>query len=994
MDFLSATDLESSTKIFCGTCPDQVCEEQIYFCPSFGNTAVCENCGQTFKHEAILNTFLPDRKIALRKMVTKCKFTKGSEFVRVNGLSNFFCKILSPFLTLYGMDKGGNARLLTEIGHSEFIDCGKVLGNRTFSISPDHMDTVGYGKDQSGSLDYLSDILDILKHHNGKECIVPVHVDGDGHCLVHAISRALIGRELFWHSLRRNLQDHLEQSLSTYMELFKEFHDKEDWKMIIDEAGPYFSSGGLTVGLGNMHIFGLCNVLKRPIMLLDSLQKMQNAGDYTGLFVPALINPEQCNKSPICVAWSGSAHNHFVPLVAIEGKPSPQIPSSIIPRVWGIPVETAQKYLNPNEDGSITVCEGKPLKNSYLRKLAAAMETIFLQQNNVAAVLVEDLCKFAYRLNDSPGLRYETIILIAKEAVQENRLFRCLTCKALQDVNISLDDLKPGGRLYNLMIACHQSPKPGKIYTFPFHKVDCFYDTDTDQLYLRSCECRFCNSQTTRSVDKTGTIQYEDGDATPTPSIGKTKCHCGQKHYWAGKEYDNLPEQFAITVDWEGRNITVPITWFHGDSNPELNSNAQHEAQRIVNEYFPQDFTSDHLMNQLICAIQERCSNLGISEKRSDETYSEVGRYNADDGNSSTQNLERELVGILQDHKELGDAFLKQKQFVHEDAFTERAKNEKVVKTSADIKPRSSSVIPNKRKSNGEKAAVKTETAPGQDQKILVKLSDKKGLNATVKLKQNISLDMLKEKISQIFKIDKDKQILKSGFPPKVLQPSSNESPLGLKSGDKITIYCKENKVAGQHHLTNPLKNQLAETDNGSSEQKHLTLSEKLRELIDLQTQSAHTSMWSYAMEKPNLFLPEGVFYEQFKTEIGVTHGMHCCLPLIPGKIFRYNGDMDRIELCLEPTGHHPIDGNIKDILNQFPQYQEKAQRLPGLPQGVEPAEKISLSADDRSIKPHSQAPGFHTVGEVPTTLSNEEKAFQREMLVQKVKEIQANTET
>ena len=35
--------------------------------------------------------------------------------------------------------------------------------------------------------------------------IVHIHV-GDGHCLVHAVSRCLVGRELFWHALRVNMQ--------------------------------------------------------------------------------------------------------------------------------------------------------------------------------------------------------------------------------------------------------------------------------------------------------------------------------------------------------------------------------------------------------------------------------------------------------------------------------------------------------------------------------------------------------------------------------------------------------------------------------------------------------------------------------------------------------------------------------------------------------------------------------------------------------------------
>lgn len=43
-------------------------------------------------------------------------------------------------------------------------------------------------------------------------------------------------------------------------------------------------------------------------------------------------------------------------------------------------------------------------------------------------------------------------------------------------------------------------------------------------------------------------------------------------------------------------------------------------------------------------------------------------------------------------------------------------------------------------------------------------------------------------------------------------------------------------------------------------------------------------------------------------------------LPLIPGRVFRYNGDSgrDRIELCLEPTGHFQVGPGISDIIERI----------------------------------------------------------------------------
>ena len=44
-----------------------------------------------------------------------------------------------------------------------------------------------------------------------------------------------------------------------------------------------------------------------------------------------------------------------------------------------------------------------------------------------------------------------------------------------------------------------------------------------------------------RRVQADSSVVYMDGDRTSTPCIGG-KCPCGYKHYWQGKQYDNLPD--------------------------------------------------------------------------------------------------------------------------------------------------------------------------------------------------------------------------------------------------------------------------------------------------------------------------------------------------------------------------------------------------------------------------------------------------------------------
>lgn len=280
------------------TCPDQQCQHKLFF-PQHEVSVECPNCGQ--RHSVV---DLPELKVLpdddqrfavevsqLRKMYSANK--RSAEQVKVKGVSNAQCKLLSPLLSTYGMDKNDHPCTLQELGVGEIFDCSK-LSNRSFAIEESHLQVLGYGLDRSGSRLYLKDTLEQLRGvNNDQDCLVPLHADGDGHCLVHAISRCLVGRELFWHALRSNLHSHLSSNLQRYQDLFKEFYSTEEWEGLVAEAGPDWTPpDGQTLGLCNIHVYGLANVLRRPIILLDSLMGMQSSGDYSGIFLPTMFTPE------------------------------------------------------------------------------------------------------------------------------------------------------------------------------------------------------------------------------------------------------------------------------------------------------------------------------------------------------------------------------------------------------------------------------------------------------------------------------------------------------------------------------------------------------------------------------------------------------------------------------------------------------------------------------------------------------------------------------
>ena len=75
----------------------------------------------------------------------------------------------------------------------------------------------------------------------------------------------------------------------------------------------------------------------------------------------------------------------------------------------------------------------------------------------------------------------------------------------------------------------------------------CFlrYDAENDRLVPTSIACSVCGVEnSTREIRSDGSIVYKNGDRTDTPT-SNSKCGCGFKHYWDGKEYDTLPKMLV-----------------------------------------------------------------------------------------------------------------------------------------------------------------------------------------------------------------------------------------------------------------------------------------------------------------------------------------------------------------------------------------------------------------------------------------------------------------
>ncbi|XP_068197090.1 deubiquitinating protein VCPIP1 [Antennarius striatus] len=958
--------LQSSKKkdkrILSGTCPDPKCQARLFF-PAYGSVSIeCTECGQRHEQKNLLSVEeVTDPDVVLHNLLRNALLgvtgapKKGTELVKVMGLSNYHCKLLSPVLTRYGMDKQtGKAKLLRDMNQGEMFDCS-LLGDRAFLIEPDHVSTMGYGKDRSGSLIYLHDTLEEMKKANGnRECLIPVHVDGDGHCLVHAVSRALVGRELFWHALRENLKQNFKQNLDRYKALFQDFIDAAEWEDIINECDPLFiPPEGVPLGLRNIHIFGLANVLHRPIILLDSLSGMRSSGDYSATFLPGLVSEEQCRgkdgkpNKPICIAWSSSGRNHYIPLVGIKNTILPKLPPRLLPKAWGVPQELIRKYIKLEQDGSCVIGGDRSLQDKYLMRLVNAMEEVFMEKHSIHPSLVADVHQYVYRRTGVIGIQPEEVTEAAKKSVTENRLHRCLICGALSELHVPPEWLAPGGKLYNLAKSTHGQLRPDKNYSFPLNNVVCSYDPQKDVLVpdfkLSSLNtCNWCHGTSVRHVHGDGSVAYLDGDRTNTRSHGG-KCGCGFKHFWEGKEYDNLPEAFPITLEWGGRVVRETVYWFQYEAEASLNSNVYDVAMKLVTKHFPGEFGSEILVQKVVNTILHHTAKKNPNEynpvsidgahaRRHSDVAPEAPPPPPPDAQPPTKiiltgqkakTLHKEELTMSRAERSLQQSISEQAS-ANQKRRSERLKQEQ--QKSSPETPSSAPATPTKSPSL---------SSSNKEKKIRVTTSD--GRQAMLTLQAQTTFSDLQRSIAKQFGVAPAQQCIRHGFPPKEMAPPKDgeeNEPAALQHGDRVTVEILRAPPGERSPAPSSIPRASSSHAVARSDHHHDAVAvvtapgrrsdRELQESIDLEMSSLcllatlmGEDVWSYAKRLPHFFQQGGVFYNIVKKDMGLMDGKHCTLPHLTGKTFVYNAAEERLELCVDTAGHFPIGPDVEDLVKE-----------------------------------------------------------------------------
>ena len=117
-----------------------------------------------------------------------------------------------------------------------------------------------------------------------------------------------------------------------------------------------------------------------------------------------------------------------------------------------------------------------------------------------------------------------------------------------------------------------------------------------------------------RRVLGSGVIQYKDGDRTKNLAP-ESRCQCGFKHFWQGQEYDNLPEQVPVSLEWNGKVVGEKVAWFQYETDPCLNSNGYEIASSLVQTPFPGEFGSERLVQKVVDTILQQTTKKEDAQK-------------------------------------------------------------------------------------------------------------------------------------------------------------------------------------------------------------------------------------------------------------------------------------------------------------------------------------------------------------------------------------------
>ena len=517
-----------------------------------------------------------------------------------------------------------------------------------------------------------------------------------------------------------------------------------------------------------------------------------------------------------------------------------------------------------------------------------------------------------------------------------------------------------GGKLYDIALKTHGTLKNGYQYKFPYNNnIVCSYDKTKNKLLLvqdvNTLKCKHCNGSM-RLVKRDGSLVYFNGDQLPTPASSTSRCGCGFKHYWDGKEYDNLPNKIPVSFEWNGTKKEDIVHWFQNESDASNNSNAFDLAQKIVHKHFPGEFGSERVVQKVVDQIfRETLKNKPVHQPEAtlpslptaDNSKNLSSKIILTGAKSKTIHKEELTASkteqVLRKKIEHG-AVLKQK----------RLSSSPMKQTSIDTSPNKIVNVETSPSTTTDDLSPPSPNEKVKAKRVRISTSDQGSWMYT--LSDETSFDDIQTCIEEKFNIKKELQIIKYGFPPKTLEPEGDKSsPLKLKHGERLVVHVKKvirpdipmevdstgrgvsdgivaasisgdtrssihddlatssirgnlrpsSSSSGDSNFTNwdefNVPNPLLGFGNNNDPQNASALTSSLFSLLE------KVNLWPWACTQRYMFQPDGLFYLQaFKDLSDIVDNKHFSLPCFPNKLFSYNAEANEIYLCLGDK-HIPV---------------------------------------------------------------------------------------
>uniref|UniRef100_A0A8C8YJY0 Tumor necrosis factor alpha-induced protein 3 n=1 Tax=Prolemur simus TaxID=1328070 RepID=A0A8C8YJY0_PROSS len=173
--------------------------------------------------------------------------------------------------------------------------------------------------------------------------LVALKTNGDGNCLMHATSQYMWGvqdtdlvlRKALFSTLKetdtRNFKFRWQLESLKSQEFVetglcydtRNWNDEWDTLVKMASADTPGAQGGLQYNsLEEIHIFVLCNILRRPIIVISDkmLRSLESGSNFAplrvgGIYLPLHWPPQECYRYPIVLGYDSQ---HFVPLVTLK----------------------------------------------------------------------------------------------------------------------------------------------------------------------------------------------------------------------------------------------------------------------------------------------------------------------------------------------------------------------------------------------------------------------------------------------------------------------------------------------------------------------------------------------------------------------------------------------------------------------------------------------------------------------------------------------------